>query len=116
MPNGATGHLTGAHAVANARSEENQFQRSQDPERVFQKRMEARIAPSLKTKPERTRVYYSQRFETAQICPAAPDLQYWDRGVLGLPVLKHAFLWVSQCLNEKRGDPATKHSYLQMKP
>ena len=100
MQNGATGHLTGAHAVANARSQENQFQRSQDPERVFQRRMEAEIVPTLKIKREGTMSYWRKKFKTAQICRVAPGLQHWDRGVLGLHVLKHAFLWVSQCLNE----------------
>ena len=96
MPNGATGHLTGAHAVANARSQENQFQRSQDPERVFQRRMEAEIVPTLKIKREGTMSYWTKKFKNAQICQAAPGLQHWDRGENGLPVLKHAFLWVSR--------------------
>ena len=55
MPDGAVGHLTGAHAVVVARREENQFHTGQSQERVFRKSTEARIALSLKTRPERTR-------------------------------------------------------------
>ena len=100
MPNGASGHQDGAHVVATVRREENQFQRSQEPGCVFQNHMEAEIAPTLKIKREGTWSYWTKKFGTAHICPVAPGLQHWDRGVIGLHVPKHAFLWVSQCLNE----------------
>ena len=76
--------------------------------------MEAKIAPSKRTKPERTSYHCTRRKGTALSFQFVPGLPQWVLGVNGLPVLKHAILRVSKCLKLNEGDPAMKHYSLQM--
>ena len=75
MPDGAVGHLNGALAVVTARKGENQFHISQGQERVFRKSTEARIAPSLKTRPERDMNPCTRKSRPALNFPTVLNLQ-----------------------------------------
>ena len=109
MQHGAAGPPSGASAVATARKGENQFLRRQGREHVFRKPMEGRTVPSLKNRPDWTINLCTGKSKPALSFQIVRGRQRWDRGVNGLPVLKHAILRVSQCLKEKGGDPARKN-------
>ena len=115
MQAGVTGHPSGAHAVPNVRRGKSQFHGSPGTELAFRKCMEARTAPYLRKKPEGYSSPYTRKNKPAPSFQNVLGLQPWDPGENGPAVLKHAFLWITQCLKLKETDTVRKQSSRQMK-
>ena len=115
MQSGVPGQLNGANAAKTVRRGVAQFQKSQGQGRVFQKPTEARAAPSLKTRPEKTKSSCTRKNRTAPSFQIVQSLLHLDRGENGQPVRKRATLLVSKYLKLKGRNPAIQQSYLQMK-